>query len=119
MWVWYNGCAPAFQAGDMGSIPITHSNIEGFPSGQRGRTVNPLAELSKVRILPPRPIFLRARVVPQVRYKFDSYHRSGSTPLHVGTKTCILCGCSSVGRTRACQVRGRGFEPHYPLHFLF
>ena len=25
MWVWYNGCAPAFQAGDMGSIPIIHS----------------------------------------------------------------------------------------------
>ena len=28
--------------------------MEGFPSGQRGRTVNPLAELSMVRIhLPP------------------------------------------------------------------
>ena len=39
-----------------GSIPSTSSNIEGFPSGQRGRTVNPLAELSMVRIHLPRPI---------------------------------------------------------------
>ena len=30
--------------------------IEGFQSGQRGRTVNPLAELSVVRIHLPRPI---------------------------------------------------------------
>ncbi len=39
------------------SFLIIHSqvtNLEGFPSGQRGRTVNPLAELSVVRIhLPP------------------------------------------------------------------
>ena len=25
------------------------------------------------------------------------------------------CGCSSVGRARPCQGRGRGFEPHHPL----
>ena len=31
------------------------SSVEGFPSGQRGRTVNPLAELSMVRIHLPRP----------------------------------------------------------------
>ena len=30
--------------------------MEGFPSGQRGRTVNPLAELSMVRIHLPPPI---------------------------------------------------------------
>ena len=60
-----------------GSIPSTSSNkklngecanssnnmtslkndVEGFPSGQRGRTVNPLAKLSMVRIHLPRPIF--------------------------------------------------------------
>ena len=27
LWVWYNGCALALQARDMGSIPITHSNF--------------------------------------------------------------------------------------------
>ena len=32
---------------------------EGFPSGQRGQTVNLLAQPSKVRILPPPPGFLR------------------------------------------------------------
>ena len=29
---------------------------EGFPSGQRGQTVNLLAQPSKVRILPPPPV---------------------------------------------------------------
>ena len=38
----------------VGSIPITSSNVEDFPSGQRGQTVNLLAVLSMVRIhLPP------------------------------------------------------------------
>ena len=27
------------------------------------------------------------------------------------------CGCSSVGRARASQARGRGFEPRCPLQF--
>lgn len=79
MWVWYNGCAPAFQAGDMGSIPITHSNIEGFPSGQRGRTVNPLACLSKVRILLPRPIYVD--VVQLVERVLAKHEVVGSSPI--------------------------------------
>ena len=54
MRVWHNGCAPAFQAGYTGSTPVTRSNLVGFPSGQRGQTVNLLAPLSMVRIhLPP------------------------------------------------------------------
>lgn len=32
--------------------------LEGFPSGQRGQTVNLLAQPSEVRILPPPPLFL-------------------------------------------------------------
>jgi hypothetical protein len=28
----------------------------------------------------------------------------------------VVCGCSSVGRARASQARGRGFEPRRPLH---
>ena len=52
--VWHNGCAPAFQAGYTGSTPVTRSRLVGFPSGQRGQTVNLLAPLSMVRIhLPP------------------------------------------------------------------
>ena len=44
----------------VGSTPIASSILEGFPSGQRGWTVNPLAELSMVRIhLPPPISFLR------------------------------------------------------------
>jgi hypothetical protein len=33
---------------------------EGFPSGQRGQTVNLLAPPSEVRILPPPPLGIRA-----------------------------------------------------------
>ena len=39
----------------VGSIPITSSNVEDFPSGQRGQTVNLLALLSVVRIHHPPP----------------------------------------------------------------
>ena len=39
-----------------GSSPATSSiKKEGYPSGQRGRTVNPLAQPSEVQILPPPP----------------------------------------------------------------
>ena len=57
MRVWHNGCAPAFQAGYTGSTPVTRSNLVGFPSGQRGQTVNLLAPLSMVRIHLPPPFF--------------------------------------------------------------
>ena len=40
----------------IGSIPIVGS-MDGFPSGQRGQTVNLLAQPSKVRILLPPPSF--------------------------------------------------------------
>ena len=44
----------------VGSTPIASSSMEGFPSGQRERTVNPLAELSVVRIhLPPPREYIR------------------------------------------------------------
>ena len=43
-----------------GSTPFASSkNVERFPSGQRERTVNPLAKLSMVRIHLPPPIFMR------------------------------------------------------------
>ncbi len=39
-----------------GSSPITSSrHLEGFPSGQRGQTVNLLSVTSVVRIHPPPP----------------------------------------------------------------
>ena len=41
-----------------GSSPFISSIYqEGFPSGQRGRTVNPLTASSKVQILLPPPFF--------------------------------------------------------------
>ncbi len=50
----------------LGKNPLTFINnylkirglisTEGFPSGQRGQTVNLLAQPSEVRILPPPPV---------------------------------------------------------------
>ena len=65
--------------------------IEGFPSGQRGRTVNPLAELSMVRIHLPRPIFmrkwLRGRASP---CQGEGREFESRLPLQ------FFCGCSSM-----------------------
>ena len=61
--------------------------VEGFPSGQRGRTVNPLAELSMVRIHLPRPI------------------------LQIYMRKWLR------GRASPCQGEGREFESRLPLHF--
>ena len=67
--------------------------VEGFPSGQRGRTVNPLAELSMVRIHLPRPIlqiymrkWLRGRASP---CQGEGREFESRLPLQ-------LCGCSSM-----------------------
>ena len=38
-----------------------HREVEGYPSGQRGQTVNLLATPTEVRILPPPPSFARKR----------------------------------------------------------
>ena len=70
--VWHNGCAPAFQAGYTGSTPVTRSSailwmikfyVAGFPSGQRGQTVNLLAMLSVVRIHLQPPFLSQLRPV--------------------------------------------------------
>jgi hypothetical protein len=49
-----------------GSSPIASSKREGFPSGQRGQTVNLLAQPSEVRILPPPPY--SPEMVAEVKY---------------------------------------------------
>jgi hypothetical protein len=45
-----------------GSSPITSSNMEGFPSGQREQTVNLPSSTSMVRIHPPPPLIPYARL---------------------------------------------------------
>ena len=67
---------------------LSLKSFEGFPSGQRGRTVNPLAELSMVRIHLPRPFFQ------------------------------IVCMRKWLrGRASPCQGEGREFESRLPLQF--
>ena len=62
---------------------------EGFPSGQRGQTVNLLAQPSEVRILPS-----------------PSW----------GTQWCEA-GIAQLARAPAFQAGGRGFESRFPLLF--
>src|ERR1700731_3396654 len=62
---------------------------EGYPSGQREQTVN----------LPA--------------YAFEGSNPSLSTSIMMSSNG--ECGNSSVGRARAFQARGRGFESRFPL----
>ena len=74
-----------------GSSPPTSSNLlfvdymEEFPSGQRGRTVNPLAALSVVRIHSPPPIEFFVKTI-----KFE-----------------FICGCSSVVEPQPSKLVAR------------
>ena len=64
-----------------GSTPLVGSNreVEGYPSGQRGQTVNLLATPTEVRILPPPPSFARKRRephAPELRIEPNERRRS-------------------------------------------
>ena len=100
--------------------------MERFPSGQRGQTVNLLAMPSEVRILPSPPV----NSVPFDLSKLSSYRFSTVSGISIskldknGTifelpnnkRRLFKCGSSSVGRASAFQAEGRGFEPRFPLH---
>ena len=65
--------------------------MDGFPSGQRGQTVNLLAPPSKVRIL-LHPYFSFAAVAEQADaqdLKFCILHFIGTSALHTGTVTSL------------------------------
>ncbi len=85
---------------------------ERYRSGQTGQTVNLLAQPSEVRILPSPPPLPLARVIGPTR------ERDGRTDVRrseQGRSEQGQGGNSSVGRARAFQARGRGFEPRFPL----
>ena len=48
--------------------------------------------------------------------KSAGYAFEGSNP---SLSTILVCGNSSVGRARAFQARGRGFESRFPLQFAY
>ena len=70
-------------------------NKDGFPSGQRGQTVNLLAPPSKVRIL-LHPYFSFAAVAEQADAQ-DLKSCGTYTPVPVRFRFAALCGCSSAG----------------------
>ena len=73
-----------------GSSPSTSSRVLGeerFPSGQRGQTVNLLAQPSEVRILPSPPCVV------------------------------AKAGIAQLARASAFQAEGRGFESRFPLQY--
>ena len=74
----------------IGSIFLKFIDVVGFPSGQREQTVNLSAKPSKVRILPPPPLFFRA----------------------------LRAGVAQLARALAFQAKGREFESRFPLHFF-
>lgn len=64
----------------VGATPLSKMNSEGFPSGQRGQTVNLLAKPSEVRILPPPPTLPNSRALQQLRGKRRSLPGGGFEP---------------------------------------
>ena len=90
----------------VGSIPITSSNVEDFPSGQRGQTVNLLALLSVVRIHHPPPTIYKVKcgcggIGRRTRLRIWRLRRGGSTPF---IRTIILRGNSSVVERNLAKV---------------
>ena len=92
---------------------FSYINLEEFPSGQRGQTVNLLSSISMVRIHLPPPILWehssagRASALQAEGHRFDpccSHHYN-----------LILCIISSVGRAPDYEPVGRRFES-YPSH---
>ena len=73
--------------------------MEGFPSGQRGRTVNPLAQLSKVRILLP-PSYCRG-VEQLVARRAHNPKVAGSSPVPATTKihSEMIVHCAGVAQS--------------------
>ena len=92
----------------VGSIPITSSNVEDFPSGQRGQTVNLLALLSVVRIHHPPPTIYKVKcgcggIGRRTRLRIWRLRRGGSTPF-IRTTLLIQCGNSSVVERNLAKV---------------
>ena len=82
----------------VGSIPITSSNVEDFPSGQRGQTVNLLALLSVVRIHHPPPTIYKVKcgcggIGRRTRLRIWRLRRGGSTPF---IRTTLLIDAAIV-----------------------
>ncbi len=119
--------------------PKKDLDLERFPSGQRGQTVNLLAMPSEVRILPSPPDRRGSRSFRPFSFfsslysaLIESNKSSGCGCLFISAKVsvnlqmriwssgkvCILykSGSSSVGRASAFQAEGRGFDPRFPLH---
>ena len=86
-------------------------SAEGFPSGQRGQTVNLLAQPSEVRILPPPPAV--AGGLPGKRPdRLPGSRRGTRRRWWMGTDGASRrCGCSSTARTSAFQADDVGSIP--------
>src|SRR5919206_1195304 len=67
-----------------------HSRRVGFPSGQRGRAVNPLALPSQVRILPPPlPVNEEARMTSQADFTDEEWTQLKRAPFVAGMAISI------------------------------
>ena len=83
-----------------------------FPSGQRGRTVNPLAQPSQVRILFSPP-FITFCLVWCLLFVVSGAHKDGCKDRDV------IAGIAQLARATAFQAVGCGFDSRFPLHLIY
>ena len=111
--------------GVAGSSPIAGSreaasiNPERYPSGQRGRAVNPLAQPTEVRILPSPPVQGSKFKVQGSRLRVQGSGFRVEIFYWLVLQTTdygINGGNSSMARASAFQAEGCGFESRFPLH---
>jgi hypothetical protein len=107
-----------------GSSPIASSTREGFPSGQRGQTVNLLATPSEVRILPPPPPVPTdgesiAGIAQLVEHQPSKLRVAGSIPVSRSRKVspartrlnCLACLKGSNGMPSGPEENVDVFRP--------
>ena len=115
--VQFNGRIPAFQAGRVGSIPITRSILLCACSSV-GQSNCLLSSGSGVRISSGAPFIKQGG--------FSSYERqmnagfAESDILRSLPQTAFyLVGIVQLVRASVCGTECRGFESHYPPHLIF
>ena len=112
-----------FKQRVIGSSPIGSIYLDGFPSGQRGQTVNLLATLSKVRILlHPLANMACADVAQLAEQLICNQQVIGSSPI-IGfimkmIELNIIAGWSSLEARRAHNPKVVGSNPAPATHTL-
>ena len=104
--VQFNGRIPAFQAGRVGSIPITRSIFLLCTRSSAGQSNCLLSSRSGVRIPPGTPTTKQWLGVLPIAVRLYYSPKGERT----------LVGVAQLVRASDCGSEGRGFESHHPPH---